>query len=386
MTRATADVVVVGAGILGASAAHNLANAGLKVIILEKGSPNREGSGTTAGNLHIQAIHPSRPGQEVPADIKRFLPLQIASSGLWESIESELDANVELRRGGGLMVAETPTQVAELTSKNRMEHDFGLETELIDGSTARGMVPQLARSVAMANWCSQDGYANPLLITPAFLRSARRRGAEILAFSPVRSITMTAAGTYVVNHQHGVAEAPIVINAAGAHISHIAKMAGITMTSSPVAIQMHITTRIPPLMTTLVQHVSEGLSVKQVRSGQMLIGGGWPAAATHLEGRSPVSLASIIGNLRQAQRILPFLKDLKLLRAWAGPLAAVPDELPVIGKINDRPGFIVMGGTYAFTLAPLWGRVAMQLAVGQEPSIDIHDLTPSRLQQESESH
>lgn len=379
MSATTADAIVIGAGILGAAAAHNLASAGLRVVVLERGAPNREGSGTTAGNLHIQAIHPSRPGQKVPADIKRFLPLQIAASGLWESIEAELDESVELRRGGGLMVAETPEQVAELESKNQLERSFGLDTELVDGDTARRMLPQLAPSIARANWCRHDGYANPLLITPAFLRSASRQGARILAYSPVESIATTRAGTYVVTHRGGVVEAPVVINAAGSHFGIVSAMAGISLDTSPVAIQMHITTRIPPLMTMLVQHVSEGLSVKQVSSGQMLIGGGWPAAATDLDARSPVSVASIIGNLRQAQRILPFLKDLKLLRAWAGPLAAVPDELPVVGEVAGHPGFIVMGGTYAFTLAPLWGRTALQLATGQAPAVDISDLTPSRL-------
>jgi sarcosine oxidase, subunit beta len=90
-------------------------------------------------------------------------------------------------------------------------------------------------------------------------------------------------------------------------------------------------------MKHLVQHVSEGLSVKQVSAGNVLVGGGWPAAETDLEGCSRVSAASISGNLRQASRVLPFIVDLRLLRTWAGPLAATPDKMPVIGEVPGAP-------------------------------------------------
>ena len=137
MSRHTADVVVIGAGILGAAAAHYLSRAGQRVVVFDRGAPNREGSGTTAGNLHIQAIHPSRPGQEVPADNGRFLPLQVAVSDMWESVELKLETSVELRRHGGFMIAETPHEYAELRAKQAMEAAAGLPTELLDGDAAR---------------------------------------------------------------------------------------------------------------------------------------------------------------------------------------------------------------------------------------------------------
>lgn len=372
------DVVVVGAGILGSAIAHRLATAGHRVVVCERRSPNREGSGTTAGNLHIQAIHTRRPGQEIPADNARFLPLQVSASRYWDTVEDELGTSVELRRGGGFMVAETPEQVAELHAKHRVERDAGLATEIVDGDAARRELPLLSPNVLAADWCATDGYANPLLVTPAYLAAARRAGAVVHAYAPVHAIRQAGAHWRVTAGAE-VFTSPYVIDVAGPWIGDIARLAGIELLMAPVAIQMHVSVRIPPTMRHLVQHIGEGMSIKQVGAGNMLIGGGWPAERLDLDGRSRPSVASLAGNLRQAVRVLPFLNDLRVLRMWAGPLAATPDEMPVIGEVPGAPGFVVAGGTYAFTLAPLWAHTVLALVEGHEPPEPIADLTPGRL-------
>lgn len=378
LSHPSPDVIVIGAGIVGAAIAHELARAGHRVLVLERNVPNREGSGTTAGNLHIQAIHPSRPGQPVPADIRRFLPLQLASSALWERLEEELEESIELRREGGFMVAETTAQVDELRRKHDMEFELGLQTELVTGDEARKELPLLSRDILAADWCPLDGYANPLLITPRYLAAAQRYGATVLAGHAVTTIARVDRGYRVETPQRSWVS-PWVIDAAGPWMSDIAAMVGIRLKMAPVAIQMHVTRRTDPIMRHLVQHVSEGLSVKQVQAGNFLIGGGWPAGPFNTTGRSATSTASLIGNLKQASRLLPLLKDLQLLRVWAGPLAATPDEMPVIGAPNESPGFVIVGGTYAFTFAPLWAQVTRTIVEERQPPLAIADLSPDRL-------
>lgn len=373
-----ADALVVGGGILGAAATYELAKAGLKTVLLERGAPNRESSGATAGNVHIQGIHARRPGQGRPADISVFLPLQRAASVLWDTLEAELDATVELRRGGGFMVAETIDEVAELTAKHDMEQRFGLPTTLMDGREARQELPLLSERILAADYCSSDGYANPLLATPAYLAAATRFKAKIQPFTPVTGICRKGS-TYRINTPSGVWESPVVVNAAGAWISQVARMADISLDMSPVAIQMHATVQTAPVMSHVVHHIGVGLSVKQVVAGNILIGGGWPAFDLNLNGRSTISVSSMLSNVSQAHRVLPFLRGLRIVRAWAGPLAATPDELPVIGEVPGSPGFLVAGGTYGFTLAPLWGRVLKDLALGVQPSVDLSQVTVERL-------
>nr|WSY49434.1 FAD-binding oxidoreductase [Streptomyces sp. NBC_00886] len=372
------DVVVIGAGILGASAAFHLAERGYRVVVLERGAPNREGSGTTAGNLHIQAIHTRRPGQEVPVDSARLLPLQRRASDHWSQIEERLGADVELRRGGGFMVAETAAQEEELREKHEWERRAGIPTEVLTGDEARKELPLLSNRVRAASWCSLDGYANPLLIAPAYLTAARRLGVEVHAFTPVTGI-QRIGDDYKVRSDDRSWTAPVVVNVAGPWITEISALAGVGIQMSPVAIQMHVTVRVPPVMHHLVQHIGEGMSVKQVSAGNLLIGGGWPAGELNMAGRSTVSVPSMAGNLAQAGRILPFLGDLRLLRMWAGPLAATPDEMPVIGEVPGHPGFFVAGGTYAFTLAPVWGDTLARQIAGEAPADPIDDLGPGRL-------
>ncbi|MEV4839207.1 FAD-dependent oxidoreductase [Nonomuraea sp. NPDC049486] len=374
----TADVVIVGAGVLGASAASRLARDGHRVVVLERGAPGREGSGTTAGNLHVQAVHTRRPGQAVPLDSARFAPLQRAASDLWETVEDDLGASVELRRSGGFTVAETPEQVQELYDKQAWENAAGIKTEILGGDAARDALPQLGPTVAAATWCPQDGYANPLKVTPAYLDDAVRHGAEVVPFAPVTAIAREG-GSWRVRAGAREIETPVVIDVAGPWLHKIAALTGVALDMAPVAIQMHATVRCSSGLPHLVQHIGEGLSVKQVNAGNLLVGGGWPARRLNLDGRSDAGVDSMVGNLALAVRILPFVRRLRLLRAWAGPLAATPDEMPVIGEVPGRPGFLVAGGTYAFTFAPLWAETLRCLVAGAEPPVDVSDLGPDRL-------
>lgn len=374
----TADAVVIGAGILGAAVALRLSRTGRRVIVLDRGSANREGSGSTAGNIHVQAVHTRRPGQLVPLDSRRLLPLQRAASDRWNEVPDEVSRDVELTRVGGLTVAETPEQADELRAKADWEAEAGIPTELLDAAAARRRLPALASTVALATWCPLDGYANPLLVTSACLDAARRFGAGIREGAAVTGLTAIGTGWRVSSAARVIAT-PVVVNVAGPWLGPVAALAGVELRMKPVAIQMHVTTRSRATLPHLVQHIGEGLSVKQVTAGNLMIGGGWPSAPIDLEGRTAVALPSLAGNLAQACRILPFLADLRLLRAWAGPLGATPDEMPVIGAVPGAPGLYVAGGTYAFTFAPLWADVLCALIEGRPPPVDLSGLGPRRL-------
>lgn len=372
-----AEVIVIGGGVVGSAAAYALCREGVRTVLLERAVPNRESSGTTAGNIHIQAIHAFRPGQDVPTDFTRFLPLQSAASRLWETLEAELEANLELRRAGGFMVAESEEQVAHLRRKWELEQRVGIRSTIMDASTARSALPLLSHRVAAASYCAEDGYANPLKVGPAYLRAAQRLGLRLHHQAPVEQIERRD-GVYTLHAGGRRWRAPVVINASGAWLDRVCRMAGIELRMAPTALHMQVTERTGPVLPYLIQHIGEGLSVKQVVAGNILIGGGWPATFDP-SGRSQTFSTSLFGNLRQAQRILPFLSGLRLLRAWAGPFATTPDELPVIGEVPGSPGFLVTGGSYGFTLAPLWGTVLCALALGRPPQVDLSGLEPDRL-------
>jgi sarcosine oxidase subunit beta len=374
----TADVVIVGGGVVGAAAAWALRREAVDVVLLEQGPVNREGSGTTAGNLHIQAIHAERPGQATPVDVGRFLPLQKAASSLWDVVADQLGEDVGLRRTGGLTVAETDAEVDTLVAKAKLEEAEGIPTEIIYREDLDSFAPQLSSSVRAATWCPLDGYANPLQVTMAFLREATRLGARVAAFRPVRGLRRTG-GRWTVHIDGGDIVTPVVIDAAGPDVPTVAAMADVSIAAAVAPLQMHISTRVPPMLPALIQHIGQGLSVKQVSTGQILIGGGWPAAAADENGRSPARIDSLVGNLDLACRIVPALADVNLLRVWGGPVLATADEMPVIGELSGSSGLYLCGGTYAFTLAPLWAETLRAMVLGQAPPVPVADLSPDRL-------
>jgi sarcosine oxidase subunit beta len=376
----TADVVVIGGGVLGAATALELAGRGLSTVLLERGLPGRQGSGTTAGNLHVQAIHSRRPGQAVAVDNARLVPLQRATSDLWNGVNDRLGRDVQIVRSGGFTVAETEADLAELTRKAVWEKEYGIPTEVLDGDAARAAMPRLGDTVIGATWCPWDGYANSLLATPAFVAAAVRRGAAVYTNSPVTGIRRKAAGEgWTVDSTVGTFSAATVVNAAGPWIQDVAALAGLGLTMAPLAIQMLETVRAPRFLPHLVQHIGIGLSVKQVVSGSVVIGGGWPAGELNLGGTTAVLDESVAGNLADAVRIVPEVAALRLARAWTGPLAATPDEMPVIGEAPGLPGFFIVGGTYSFTFAPLWAETLADLIQGRVPAHDVADLGPARL-------
>lgn len=374
----TADVVVIGGGVLGAATVFELADRGVDAVLLERHLPGRQGSGTTAGNLHIQAIHPERPGQETPVDTARLLPLQKAASELWDGLEDRLGRDVQITRSGGFTVAETEREVASLHAKRAWEAEVGVPTEVLDGEAARAAMPQLGPTVLAATWSPWDGWANSLLTTPAYLAGARARGARVYTHAPVTGLRPEGSG-WRVESAVGDISAGAVVNAAGPWIQQVGALAGAELRMAPLAIQMHETVRAPRFMEHLVQHVGRGLSVKQVRSGNVVIGGGWPSGELRLGGATPISEASIAGNMADAVRVVPGVDRIPLSRVWAGPLAATPDEMPVVGAVPGRPGLFAMGGTYAFTFSPLWARSIADLFQGLPTPLDIEDLGPGRL-------
>jgi len=155
------DVLIVGGGIAGVALAHYLTQAGVDVILAERGALNREASGTNAGSMHLQiAIHQLMHGMDDPAEAERLqreTRLAAAAMELWRELDAELD--LDWHTTGGLMVAETPAQVQLLHDKKRLEEEAGLETHVLEGDELRRFAPYLSERVigATARFISRIG-------------------------------------------------------------------------------------------------------------------------------------------------------------------------------------------------------------------------------------
>lgn len=375
---ADVDAVIAGAGIVGAATALALTRSGVRVAVLDRTAPNTAGSGTTAGNLHIQTIHTRRPGQGTAVDVEKLLPLQKATSTLWDML-GETVPDLGLNRCGGFMVAETEEQVRALHTKHGWEHAAGIPTEVLTGTEARRALPLLGPTVEAATWCAWDGFAEPDMAGPALLRQAVAEGASLYPDTPVTGLERVD-GRWCVTTPAQTWHTPVVIDAAGPWMASIAALAGVALDLTPRSLQMHALPAAPDALGVLVQHVGEGMSIKQDRHGRLVLGGGWPAGPFHDRDAAPLRDDSTTGNLAQVHRLLPALHG-PLLDAWTGPVVTTPDEMPVIGPLDAAPGLFVAGGTYSFTFAPLWAQILTAMVHEKEPEIDVSAFTPARLVQ-----
>ena len=401
------DVAVIGGGLVGCATAHYLALAGARVALLEAGDINRGASGQNAGSLHFQLEHRLiEHSATLTAELEHYVALTQIAIEHWRTIETELGCDLELGMNGGLMVAETPEQVNLLQQKAQIESGQGLDVAMLDQQQVRALAPYLSNTILAALFCPIEGHCNPRLLTPAYANKAVTNGADIYTQSRVSNLRQwnkqwhitftgnraatkdrTTTNTATINTATtGNTElaADAVLNAAGAWSGQIAAMANLHIPIFPVGLTMNVTEKTAPLIPHLIQHVGRKLSMKQVHDGNILIGGGWSARLQQRAGqwqsdRSPlIKPQSLYQNLDTAANVVPAVKTLHLIRTWTGTTGITPDQLPILGAVNQAPGFYVAAGGSGFTYGPSYAKLMSELILTNKTSFPLAPYSPDR--------
>jgi len=383
------DIAVIGGGLIGCASAYYLSKSGARVVVLERGQINQGASGQNAGSLHFQLEHRLIQDLEINVrDLEYYVGLARLSIGLWQGIDAELGCDTQLSMQGGLMVAETPAEMALLERKLQIEQSQGLEVELLDGEAARRLAPYLSNGIRAALYCASEGHCNPRLLTPAYARKALGLGASLITDATVREVRRIA-GQWRITFSDSAGEREQIhcgalLNAAGVWAVDIAAMANLHVPLFPVGLTMNATEKTEPEIPHLIQHVGRKLSLKQTEDGNLLIGGGWRANLRRRGGRwssmeSPdIVLDSVVGNLRTAAEIVPMVRSLRLLRTWTGTTAITADQLPVLGEVPQAPGFFVAAGGSGFTYGPAYALLMSELMLTGASSYPLAPFSPAR--------
>jgi glycine/D-amino acid oxidase-like deaminating enzyme len=384
-----ADVLVLGGGVLGCAALYHLARRGVDVALVERGELNREASGSNAGTLHVQMpgkhFRLNYDGRDLTQPERDHVcatdRLYAEAARMWQALEAELGADLGVRRHGGLMVAETEEDLALLDRKARLERPFGVETEIVTTREMLAIAPHLSARLAGAAYCPAEGFANPLLVAPAYVRAATRHGARVHRHARATGIERAGA-RFRVQTAAGTVEAGRVVCAAGAQTPEIAAMVGLTLPIVPHALQVMVTEPRPPALAHLIQHASRRLSLRQTPHGTFVIGGGWPAEPVTVDSaRLQTVLPSIVGSARVVSDVLPCVAEARVLRAWAGMTTATGERNRVgfIGEYAGEPGFFVlMAGGWGFALSPVLGRLLAELVCDGAPSLPLDEFSVAR--------
>ena len=363
------EVAIVGAGVIGVASALYLARHGLNVLLLEAGTANGEASGGNAGSLHLQLLPFDFRAGESESPAAATLPLQSLGIERWQVLEKELDADFEMNIGGGLMLADTEAGLEFLRQKAALEKRFGVSTEILSAAEIRSLLPGVAPQIAGAAYCAGEGKINPLLATPQLLAAAQRAGADLRERAVVTDIDTTGSG-YRLQTSRGTVECRRVVNAAGGWAGRIAGMLGVSPPVRPAPQQMLVTQAVTTCLPFLLSVAGRHLSMKQAANGNLLIGGGWPAAFDAERGRSHTRRDSIAGNLWIAQHVFPVVRQLQLIRSW-GAVGVMIDGAPIVGELPDYPGFYNVVGANGYTMAPALGMLIAELITSGNASIDL---------------
>ena len=353
------DIVIVGGGIVGASCAYFLAERGAEVLLLEAGRIGREASGVNAGGVRQQA-------RALPE-----MPLALESVRLWADLERRLEVPLEYERCGDLRIVESAEDAARLRAVAARERETGLALEWVDGAALRALVPSIAPGVLGGTFCPTGGQANPLRVAAAIGRRARDLGAIVWEDCPLRALARDGEG-FALDCAHGRLRASRVVLAAGAWTPIVAEGLGARLPISLFVPQMQATVPLPRVLGTVLLGFTRKLSMKQMRSGAVLVGGGkrgWGDLVTRAKGLAAESMR--LGAV-DAVDVLPLLGRTETTRTWVGLEGLTSDEMPIIDCLETDRVYVAAGFCgHGFAIGPVVGRLLAEWLLDGTPSMDV---------------
>ena len=393
MTSMTeAEILVIGGGIAGVSAALHLAGHGRRVVLLERGEIASAASGVNMGGIDSYGLGDAPDLQA---------QLTAGSLEIFKDVQLEHGEDFELRRSGGIQAIHTPEQhefererVATLVKR-------GQTVELLSIREARAVEPGLSPKLLGAMYAPLRANADPRKATRAFARVAERRGARMLTNHAVTSVTERSAGGYVVRASPAEVVAEHLVIAAGAWCASIGAMLELEIPIVPVRGQMWRTAPTTPSVFQTIsaaesplawhrdrggappdlthrdgKRVTRHLYGRQRKNGEIIFGGDRELVGENVTANP----AGIEVNRNHAIEVLPFLASLPIAETWAGLMPFPLDGRPLIGRIAERRNLWIVSGlaSSGFGRGPMAGKLLADYLHSGVPAPVLTDADPVR--------
>lgn len=318
------DVIIVGGGIVGASAALFLRQRGVQVILVEAAECGAKASGVNYGGVRRQGRRPE------------LLPLSTRAFEWWARLEQLIGIDGEYIRSGHLKLARTRDDFGVLETYREQTRGFGLQLQLLSGAALRKRFPWVGPGVYGASLCPEDGHANPRLVSPAFARAAQRAGAVIMENTRVVEASHTG-GEFVLRCEQGqVLRCAQLLNCAGAWGAYVASLFGEDTPLVPIHPAMAVTEPLPFFVDVNIGIQGGGAYIRQVARGNCIVGGARGVATDDRYAKPGAQAIALI--MQRLDELVPGLRHVQLIRSWSGYEGAFPDDKPVIGPSATTPG------------------------------------------------
>jgi sarcosine oxidase subunit beta len=367
----SADVVIIGGGVMGASTAYHLAGKGASgVLLLERNQFfGEESTGRCAGGIRYQFSN--------EMDIR----LSLLSIPMLERFSEELEQEIDLRRCGYLFMLSRDEDVQLFQRNVALQRSLGVETEWLSAEeVARRAAPVDTTGVLAGTFCARDGLADPSGVVQGYVKGARRLGATLLTDTEATGIEVTAGKVRAVRTRRGRVKTGVVVNAAGPWAAVVGAMAGIEIPVRALRRQIAVTTAVPGLPHDFPMVIDFANSLYFHREGTGVLSG--MSNQDELEGfDQSVDSAWEMVHLEAAVARMPVLENVGILNRWAGLYAVSPDALAILGKVPQLEGFYCINGFsgHGFMHGPICGLLlAEEILEGAAHTLDIGPLRVER--------
>lgn len=364
----TADIVIIGGGIIGASIAFHLARkkAG-KIVLVEKGMLGEGSTAKCAGGIRAQ----------FSTEIN--IRFSLASLETWNHFEDLFETDLGFKRVGYLFLATTEEEREVFKENARLQHRFGIPSELLTPEEIHQRWPYLkVDDLQGGTFCAWDGYAGPYEALSGFVKGARRGGVRIYEGTEATQIMRDHGRVLGVRTSGGDIACSIVVNAAGPYAELVGRMAGVDVPVKPYRRQLFFTAPFSyiPDPIPLVIDFHRGWYFRREGQGLLISGpkDSFPSFNLNVDYDAMVQVAE------NSMFRVPILERAEINRGWAGSYEISPDNHAILGEAPGLKGFFLANGFsgHGFQHSPAVGRVMAELILEEKPSIDISCLSVER--------
>ncbi len=372
----TADIVIIGGGVMGASAAYHLAQCGItgrNIVLLEKENFFGQGAtGRCAGGVRYQF--------STEINVK----LSIASLPMLERFKDEIGQDINYKQCGYLLVATNEKDVNVFKHNVKMQNGLGVQTQILSGDEVRRRLPLMKFDDALAGtFNAKDGIVDPNSVVMGYIGAAQRMGVQAFTGAEVIEITVSGDKVEEVQTTIGAIKTRMILNAAGPWASPIGKMAGVKLPVIPLRRQMFTTSPLKeiPADFPFVIDFAKSLYFHRENEG-LLIGMSNQNEQPGFE--QSVDEDFELVNFEAAFERMPLIEKAQRASHWAGLYEVTPDAHPIYGETNVNGFFVCTGFSgHGFMHGPISGKLmAEKILDGKFSSVDVSMLDMKRFEED----
>ena len=369
----TADIVIIGGGVMGASAAYHLAQRGLKnIVLLEKENFFGQGAtGRCAGGVRYQF--------STEINVK----LSIASLPMIERFKEEIGQDVSYKQCGYLLVATNENEVNVFKHNVEMQNSLGVSTELISGDEVRRRLPLMRLDDALAGTFNpKDGVVDPNSVVQGYISAAQKMGVQVFTGAEVIGINLKGDSVEEVRTSIGAIKTRIILNTSGPWSGQIAQMAGIQLPLVPLRRQMFTTSPLKELPQDFPFVIDFARSLYFHREGEgLLIGMSNQNEKPGFDQNVDEDFELV--NLEAAIERMPLVEKAQRASHWAGLYEVTPDAHPIYGSTPINDFYVCTGFSgHGFMHGPISGKLMSEFILdGKYSSLDVSMLDLKRFEE-----